>query len=74
MKKVSGGPWPALAKEYVPELKPIFIAQQIPPELVWVAGVESSFDPGAAESCGSRRIISIDARYGQTARSFLVAT
>jgi membrane-bound lytic murein transglycosylase D len=53
MKKVSGGPWPALAKEYVPELKPIFIAQQIPPELVWVAGVESSFDPGALSPAGA---------------------
>jgi membrane-bound lytic murein transglycosylase D len=53
MKKVSGVPWPALAKEYVPELKPIFIAQQIPPELVWVAGVESSFDPGALSPAGA---------------------
>jgi membrane-bound lytic murein transglycosylase D len=53
MKTVSGGPWPALAKEYVPELKPIFIAQQIPPELVWVAGVESSFDPGALSPAGA---------------------
>jgi len=26
-EKVSGGPWPALAKEYVPELKPIFAAK-----------------------------------------------
>jgi membrane-bound lytic murein transglycosylase D len=53
MKTVSGVPWPALAKEYVPELKPIFIVQQIPPELVWVAGVESSFDPGALSPAGA---------------------
>jgi hypothetical protein len=33
-----------LAKEYVPELKPMFTAQKIPPELVWVAEVESSFE------------------------------
>ena len=53
VKKVSGGPWPALAKEYVPELKPIFAAQKIPPELVWVAEVESSFDRRARSPAGA---------------------
>jgi membrane-bound lytic murein transglycosylase D len=53
MDQVSGGPWPARAKEYVPELKPIFTAQQIPSELVWVADVESSFDPGALSPAGA---------------------
>jgi membrane-bound lytic murein transglycosylase D len=53
VKKVSGGPWPALAKEYVPELKPIFTAQKIPPELVWVAEVESSFDRRALSPAGA---------------------
>jgi membrane-bound lytic murein transglycosylase D len=51
--KVSGGPWPALAKEFVPELKPIFAAQKIPPELVWVAEVESSFDRRALSPAGA---------------------
>ena len=53
VRKVSGGPWPALAKEYVPELKPIFAAQKIPPELVWVAEVESSFDRRARSPAGA---------------------
>jgi membrane-bound lytic murein transglycosylase D len=53
VKKVSGGPWPALAKEYVPELKPIFAAQKTPPELVWVAEVESSFDRRARSPAGA---------------------
>jgi len=53
VKKVSGGPWPALAKEYVPELKPIFTVQKIPPELVWVAEVESSFDRRALSPAGA---------------------
>src|SRR5208283_5940232 len=48
VKKVSVSPWPALANEYVPELKPVFTAQKIPPELVWVAEVESGFDRRAA--------------------------
>jgi len=52
-RKVSGGPWPAAAKEYVPELKPIFAAQKVPPELVWVAEVESSFDRRALSPAGA---------------------
>ena len=53
VKKVSVVPWPALAKEYVPELKPIFTGQKIPPELVWVAEVESSFDRRALSPAGA---------------------
>jgi len=47
IKKVVDRPWPKPAKTYVPQLKPIFTAQKVPPELVWVAEVESSFDPRA---------------------------
>jgi membrane-bound lytic murein transglycosylase D len=53
VKKVAGRPWPAAAKEYVPELKPIFSAQQVPPELVWLAEVESSFDRRARSPAGA---------------------
>jgi len=53
VKKVSVSPWPALANEYVPELKPVFIAQKIPPELVWVAEVESGFDRRALSPAGA---------------------
>ena len=53
VRKVSGSPWPALAKEYVPELKPIFTAQKVPPVLVWVAEVESSFDRRALSPSGA---------------------
>ena len=53
VKKVSVDPWPASANEYVPELKPIFAAQKIPPELVWVAEVESSFDRRARSPAGA---------------------
>ena len=59
MKKVSGGPWPALAKEYVPELKPMFTAQNIPPELVWVAEVESSFDRRALSPEGAEGLFQL---------------
>ena len=53
VKKVSNGPWPASAREYVPELKPIFAAQKVPPELVWMAEVESSFDRRARSPGGA---------------------
>ena len=52
-KKVSGNPWPDPAKEYVPELKPIFTAEKVPPELVWLAEVESSFDRRALSPAGA---------------------
>jgi membrane-bound lytic murein transglycosylase D len=53
VKKVSGRPWSAAAKEFVPVLKPVFIAQKIPSELVWVAEVESSFDRRAVSPAGA---------------------
>jgi peptidoglycan lytic transglycosylase D len=53
VKKVSVSPWPAAAKEYVPELKPIFTAQKVPPDLVWVAEVESAFDRRALSPSGA---------------------
>ena len=53
VKKVSVEPWPASANEYVPELKLIFAAQKIPPELVWVAEVESAFDRRALSPAGA---------------------
>jgi membrane-bound lytic murein transglycosylase D len=53
VRKVSSRPWSAGAKEFVPQLKPIFAAQKIPPELVWVAEVESSFDWRARSPAGA---------------------
>jgi membrane-bound lytic murein transglycosylase D len=53
VRKISSRPWPASAKEYVPQLKPIFVAQKVPPELVWVAEVESSFDRRAESPAGA---------------------
>ena len=52
-KQVSVEPWPDGAKKYVPELKPIFLAQKVPPELVWLAEVESSFDWRAESPVGA---------------------
>ena len=46
-------PLPARAQTYVPRLKPIFSAQGAPPALVWLAEVESSFDPSARSPAGA---------------------
>jgi len=53
VRKIAGRPWSASAKEYVPLLKPIFAAQKVPPELVWLAEVESSFDRRAESPAGA---------------------
>ena len=53
VKKVAERPWPAAAKVYIAKLKPIFAAEKIPPELVWIAEVESTFDPRAKSPAGA---------------------
>jgi membrane-bound lytic murein transglycosylase D len=53
VRKVSARPWSAGAREFVPQLKPIFAEQKIPPELVWLAEVESSFDRRARSPAGA---------------------
>jgi membrane-bound lytic murein transglycosylase D len=53
VKKVAGRPWPTAAKAYTTRLKPIFAAEKIPTELVWIAEVESSFDPRAKSPAGA---------------------
>ena len=53
VRKLAERPWPEAAKPYVPRLKPIFAGQKVPAELVWVAEVESSFDPRARSPAGA---------------------
>jgi membrane-bound lytic murein transglycosylase D len=53
IKKVANRPWPPSAKELVPVLKPVFTAQKVPPELVWLAEVESSFNREALSPVGA---------------------
>lgn len=53
IKKISARPLPAEAKPYINELKPIFAREKVPPQLVWVAEVESSFNPNARSPAGA---------------------
>lgn len=46
-------PWPKLATEVVPQLKPIFRSENVPAELVWLAEVESGFDRRAESPVGA---------------------
>jgi membrane-bound lytic murein transglycosylase D len=52
-RKLASRPWPEAARPYVPRLKPIFTTQKVPPQLVWIAEVESSFDPRARSPAGA---------------------
>lgn len=52
-RKLADRPWPKAATNYVPRLKPIFTEQKVPPELVWIAEVESSFNPRARSPAGA---------------------
>ena len=53
IKKVNPRPWPKGAAEVVPALKRIFTAEGVPPELVWIAEVESGFDARARSPAGA---------------------
>ncbi|HWD91282.1 MAG TPA: transglycosylase SLT domain-containing protein [Verrucomicrobiae bacterium] len=53
IKKISTRPPPNEAKPYVSTLKPIFAQQKVPTQLVWVAEVESSFNPDARSPVGA---------------------
>ena len=53
IKKTAARPLPPGAGDYLTRLKPIFTAEKVPPELLWVAEVESSFDAGARSPAGA---------------------
>lgn len=52
-KRVEKIPIPPNAKPYVSKLKPIFLSEGVPQELVWVAEVESGFNPRARSPVGA---------------------
>jgi len=52
-EKTRGRPAPSRSGRLVPALKRIFSAEGVPPELVWLAEVESSFNPEAKSPVGA---------------------
>ncbi len=53
IKRISGRPMPDEARAYVGRLKAAFKEEGVPAELVWIAEVESSFDPRARSPVGA---------------------
>jgi len=53
LRKVAGEYLPPEATNYLLRLKPVFIAQRVPPELFWLAEVESDFDAEARSPSGA---------------------
>lgn len=52
-QQLSGREWPKGAAELVPKLKPLFTAERVPEQLVWIAEVESGFNPDARSPVGA---------------------
>ncbi|MGC4071453.1 MAG: lytic transglycosylase domain-containing protein [Nibricoccus sp.] len=52
-------PKPEKADELMPVLKVIFTAEGLPPELVWLAEVESSLNPSARSPAGARGLFQL---------------
>jgi membrane-bound lytic murein transglycosylase D len=53
MKKMASSTPPASAEALMPQLKAIFASEGVPPELVWIAEVESHFNPSAVSRAGA---------------------
>lgn len=69
--RIAHSPAPTRAEKLIPKLKEIFVSEGIPPELAWVAEVESRFDPAAESSAGARGLFQF---MPETARRFGIFT
>lgn len=58
-KRLAERPAPARASELMPQLKAIFMEEGIPPELAWLAEVESSFNPEARSPVGAKGLFQL---------------
>lgn len=52
-EEVATQPVPKGAEAYVRRLKPVFTARKVPAQLVWLAEIESAFDPQAQSPVGA---------------------
>ena len=59
LERVAERPRPSRADLYLPRLRAAFVAEGIPPELVWIAETESAFDPRARGTSGERGLFQL---------------
>ncbi len=59
LERIRARPVPANAAQLVPELSAIFAEAGLPPELVWLAEVESTFNPNARSPVGARGLFQL---------------
>ena len=59
LERVAERPRPSRADHYLPRLRAAFVAEGIPPELVWIAETESAFDPRARGTSGERGLFQL---------------
>jgi membrane-bound lytic murein transglycosylase D len=65
-KQLEKRPVPPSAQPYLSRLKAAFSAQKVPPQLVWLAEVESSFDPSALSPAGAGGLFQLMPRTAQS--------
>jgi len=71
IRKMAERPVPDEAKPYFCKLKPIFTEKKVPGQLVWLAEVESSFDPEARSPAGAAGLFQL---MPQTAKQYGLRT
>ncbi len=71
IERMRGRPMPANATRLMPVLRKAFAEEGVPPELAWVAEVESSLNPGASSPAGARGLFQLKA---ETARGLGLST
>jgi membrane-bound lytic murein transglycosylase D len=59
LEKLQDRPKPTRADEFIPLLKMIFQSEGLPPELAWLAEVESSLNPSALSPAGARGLFQL---------------
>jgi membrane-bound lytic murein transglycosylase D len=71
VRRVQARPLPPLAGKYLPDVRAAFEAEGLPPEIAWVAEVESTFNPGARSPAGAKGLFQM---MPETARSLGLKT
>ena len=59
LQRMRARPVPAGAEELMPGLRAAFVAEGVPPELAWLAEVESTLDPSARSPSGAKGLFQL---------------